>query len=208
MITADELRAFNPRLLPGMAAIYAAALDGVLAQAEINTTLRIRHFMAQLAHESAGFQGLTESLHYTDPQRLQRLFKNVQTVEHAQALIARGERAIGNCIYAYKNGNGNEASGDGYAYRGRGFIMNTGRANYAKVERYAGLDVIAHPEKLSEPDTAALAAAIYWKTCKINLAADKDDIVAVTALINPAMQGLEDRKQRYAVAQRFWSAGG
>jgi putative chitinase len=206
MITGDNLRKFNSKLLPGMAAIYAASLDAVLPLAEINTSpIRVRHFMAQLAHESAGFRGLTESLKYTNAQHLLDTFSNVQTLDHAEHLIAQGQEAIGNWVYANKLGNGNAASGDGYRFRGRGFIMNTGRANYAEVAKYTELSTVNNPDLLSTPDVAAQAAAMFWKTRKINLAADADDIEAVTRLVNGTkMEGLDARKARYQVAEEIW----
>jgi len=206
MITGGNLRAFNSSLSPGMAAIYASAISPVLDRAEISGhVLRLRHFMAQLAHESAGFRGLTESMAYRDPAHLLATFSSVQTLAHAQHLIAAGPEAIGDWVYANKLGNGNVASGDGYRFRGRGFIMNTGRANYVQVARYANVPVDTSPETLSTPDVAAVAAAMFWTTRKINLAADANDIEAVTRLVNGSkMQGLAQRKARYAVACTIW----
>lgn len=206
MITGAHLRHFNDRLPPGIAAIYAAALDGALAGAEIDKhPLRVRHYMAQLAHESAGFRGLTESLAYRDPAHLLATFSSVQTLDHARHLVAEGPEAIGNWVYANKLGNGNAASGDGYRFRGRGFIMNTGRANYAQVARLTGHPVLGNPELLSTPEVAAAAAAMFWATRKINLAADENDMRAVTRLVNgPHLQGLAAREACYAQALHLW----
>ena len=206
-ITGDNLRTFNPKLLPGIAAIYAASLDAALSVAEIDQTpKRVRHFMAQLAHESGGFRGLTESLSYRDPQHLLATFSNVQSLDHANQLIADGPVAIGNWVYANKLGNGDSSSGDGYRFRGRGFIMNTGRANYAEVARYSEEPTVDNPDLLATPDVAAKAAAMFWATRNINIAADADDIQAVTRLVNGrAMQGLADRQARYEVAKEIWA---
>jgi len=206
MIIGDDLRKFNPRLMPGMASIYAAAIDAVLAEAEIDKSRgRLRHFMAQLAHESAGFSGLTESMNYRDPQHLLNTFSNVQTLDHAKHLIDEGPVAIGNWVYAHRLGNGDAASGDGYRFRGRGFIMNTGRGNYAEVAQYTQQPMCDRPDLLGTPETAARAAAMFWTTRKINLAADANDIRTVTRLVNgPALQGLADRQRAYEVAARIW----
>ena len=204
-LTAANLKAFNTSLASGSAAIYADSLNKARANADIDTPRRLRHFMAQLAHESAGFRGLTESLRYSSAAHLLAVYSSVQTLAHAEHLIAQGEVAIGNFVYANKLGNGSVASGDGYRFRGRGFIMNTGRANYATVRRTApALDVVTHPELLSRPDEAATAAALYWMDRKINVAADEDDVVSVTRLVNGHMQGLQNRKDMLAIADRIW----
>lgn len=206
ILTGADLIRFNSTLARGTAAIYADSLNKARESANvaIDTPRRLRHFIAQLAHESNGFRGLTESLRYT-AQGLLKTFSSVQTLAHAQSLVAQGEIAIGNFIYANKLGNGPAASGDGYRYRGRGFIMNTGRANYAAIKRYApALDVVANPDLLGRPDEAAMAAAQYWMDRKINVAADEDDLQSVTRLVNGHLQGLQNRQAMLTIAEGIW----
>ena len=183
----------------------AAALDAIRAEAELTTVKRVRQFMGQIAHESGGFRSLVESVNYKDPERLAKLFSNVQTVEHAERLIQEGPRAIACCIYANKLGNGGIDSGDGYRFRGRGFIMNTGRANYGEVQRYSSLDTVDDPDSLGRPETAARAAAAFWKLHHINAAADEDATDEVTRIVNGAsMQGADRRRAWVRAAQAVW----
>lgn len=204
-VTAELLRRFAPGIPSDRAVLYAPALDEALGMAEIDRPLRIRHFMAQIAHESGGFRALVESTAYRDPVRLDKLFKNVQGVEHARRLIKQGPQAIGNTIYAHKLGNGGVASGDGYRYRGRGFMMITGRANYREMAKVTGLPLEEEPELLGDAGPAAEAAARFWAARRINRAADADDIDAVTALINgTAKLHLKERKDWLAKARPLW----
>lgn len=205
VITPEKLKKLTPDIRADRALIYAEALESVLGTGELSTPRRVRHFMAQIAHESAGFRALVESTNYTDPQRLDELFKNVQGVDHARRLVAQGPQAIGNTIYANKLGNGGPASGDGFRFRGRGFMMITGRANYREIGQLTGLPLEAQPELLGEAGKAAQAAALFWIRRRINLAADADDIDAVTLLVNGAAKlHLKERKDFLTKAKAIW----
>jgi putative chitinase len=186
------------------AGIYAPALDAARAIAALDTPLRVRHFIAQVAHETASFGSLVESTRYTNAARLEQMFKNVTSLAQAQQLVADGAVAIGNCIYANRLGNGDAASGDGYRYRGRGFLMITGKTNYADVESYSGLPVLSQPELLGQPTTAAEAAARFWAKRNINALADADDCDAVTRVVNGGMNGAERRREWLKLAQAVW----
>lgn len=205
-ISADRLRKLAPALTAERAGLYAAVLDEARALADLGTPLRVRHFLAQVAQETGAFRALIESTRYTDPVRLDKLFLNVQGVAHARRLIAAGREAIGNTIYANKNGNGGVASGDGFRYRGRGFMMVTGRANYRMVGQMADMPLEEQPELLGEPEPAARAAALFWKSRNINRAADHDDIGTVTLLVNgPARLHLAERKRFLGQAEAIWA---
>ena len=194
-----------PALPSDRADNYASALEAARRAGGIVGGLRIAHFVAQTAHETAGFRALEENLRYTKPDVLDRIFSAVRGPDDAAALIAVGAEAIGNRVYANRMGNGDEESGDGYRYRGRGFLMITGRTRYVEAEGDSGLPLIRHPELLGEPKTAAQAAAAYWLKNNINAAADRDDIDTVTMLVNgPARQGLDDRGRWLAAARKIW----
>jgi putative chitinase len=202
-----ELKRGRDSMALPRAALYAEALEGVRDNAKLDSALRVRHFMAQLAHETGGFRGLVESLDYRDPERLAQMFSNVQSVEHARRLIEAGPVAIGSCIYAFKLGNGSPATGDGYRFRGRGFIMNTGRANYNSVQKYAGFDpALEHdPDSLGQPVAAAEAAAAFWEDRRLNAAADANEIDQITRVVNgPAMAGRQERRAWLAEAEKIW----
>lgn len=204
-ITPERLTQLAPKIRPELALIYAEALDKALAVAELKTALRVRHFMAQIAHESGLFRSLTESTAYKDPDRLDRLFKNVQGRAHAQRLIAQGPQAIANTIYASKLGNGGPATGDGFRFRGRGFMMITGRSNYRQLAKLTGMPLEEQPELLGDAGPAAEAAARFWEARRINLACDRNDVGAVTALVNgPARLHLAERTALLAKAATIW----
>ena len=204
-ITSEQLRALSPDVPLARAAQYAAALTGAVSGSTLNTPLRLRHFMAQLAWESAGFRALVENLNYRNPDVLDRTFKSVQGVDHARRLIEAGPVAIGNLVYANKLGNGSVDSGDGFRYRGRGFIMTTGRANYASVATYSKIDVVGNPDLLGTPEQAAVAARCFWEDRHINAAADANNVREVTRVVNgPALHGLDGRTELVKKAATIW----
>jgi putative chitinase len=181
-------------------------LEGVRVSADLSTAVRVRHFLAQLGHESGGFRSLVESTRYSDPARLYALFpKWISDVEDASRLIKAGPVAIGNRIYGSRMGNRGEASGDGYRFRGRGFIMLTGRDNYTATAKGSGIPLVDQPELLGHTDKAAQASAWFWTSRRINAAADNDDIDAVTVLVNgPKKIGLASRRAWLAATEAIW----
>ena len=194
------------QLVPGLddATLHACALDRARSAAELTTPERVRQFLAQVAHETGGFSRLVESLRYSDPARLDKMFSRVNGLAHARQLIAAGQIATANCVYANRNGNGGPASGDGWRYRGRGYLQITGRANYRQIGELIGMDLERRPEQLEDHDAAAAAAALYWRHHRINQAADVGDVLTVTRRINPALAGLDDRKAWLGRARKVW----
>lgn len=206
LITAAQLRQLNPALLPERAELFATVLSGALLAADVDTHLRVCHFMAQTMVETGGLRSLVESTNYKDPLRLDAIFRNVQGVDHAKRLILAGQVAIGNTIYAYKNGNGGADSGDGYRFRGRGFLQVTGRANYRSIGKLVGMPLEEQPELLGEPQPAAQAAGLFWKMRNINAPADAGDVDMVTYLVNgPAKLHLDERKKWLQAARAIWT---
>jgi len=172
------------------------ALSQLLPDYEINTPERIAAFIAQCAHESGGFLFLTENLNYKAESLLKVFPKYFKDMATAKAYEKKPEK-IANRIYADRMGNGNEASGDGFKYRGRGLIQLTGKTNYTWFA--ASLEIT--PEDAAEYtqtfEGAAQSACWFWETNKINAFADKNDIVGMTKRINGGTIGLEDRKKHY-----------
>lgn len=202
-ITAARLLLFAPHCTNGMA--WAPALDREAARVGINTPKRVAHWLAQLHVESQGFTVFQENLNYRTPSRLNAMFAAVKTDQEAAALIVKGPQAIANRVYANRNGNGDEASGDGWRYRGLGCIQLTGRANYAKASKWTGLDLITDPELVLIPMHGARVAADYWRVCDLNDEADAGNVAAVTQAINgPAMAGLAERRRETARALTIW----
>ena len=205
-ITSEQIRALSPMVPLARASEYAAALTAAIAGSTLNTPIRVRHLMAQLAWESGGFRALVENLNYKNPEVLDKTFKSVQGIDHAKRLIEAGPVAIGNLVYANKLGNGSVDSGDGYRYRGRGFIMTTGRSNYGGVARYSSIDVVGNPDLLGLAQHAAMAARCFWEDRHINAAADADNVREVTFAVNgPALHGLDGRTELLKKAATIWA---
>jgi putative chitinase len=148
----------------------------------VNTSLRKAHFMAQIEHES-GLKPIDESFNYK-PERLHLIFKKYfPTIALANA-YAGNKIKIANRVYANRMGNGNEASGEGYKYHGRGFIQLTGKDNYKAFAKATGIDVVTYPDLLLDEQYAIIAALHFWKSNGLNALADKDDLDAVSDKIN------------------------
>ena len=175
------------------------ALSQLLPAYEINTPQRIASFIAQCAHESGNFVFLTENLNYKAESLVKvfpKYFKDLATAKSYE----KQPQKIANKIYADRMGNGNEASGDGWKYRGRGLIQLTGKTNYTWFA--ASLEI--SPEEAAEYtqtfEGAAQSACWFWETNKLNQYADTGDILTMTKRINGGTIGLEDRKKHYAHA--------
>jgi putative chitinase len=176
-------------------ALYEA-FSTVLPKYEITSVERVAAFLAQCGHESADFTVLKENLNYS-AEGLSKVFpKRFPSVAAAQPYNRNPEK-IANKIYADRMGNGPEASGEGYKFRGRGAIQLTGKENYSKFAASVdkSLDeAVAYCETL---EGAIESACWFWSTNKLNALADATDIVALTKRINGGTIGLEDRKHHF-----------
>jgi putative chitinase len=132
-------------------------------------------------------------------EALLRVFPRHFDATQATAYARQPER-IGSKVYANRMGNGDEAGGDGWHYRGRGLIQITGHDNYVACGTALGLDLIAQPELLEQPGPAARSAAWFWHRNGLNRPADARDIETITRRINGGLTGLDDRKALYAHA--------
>jgi len=164
----------------------------VLNNSGINTPLRVAHFMAQIEHESH-LKPIQESTNYS-ADRLLKIFPKYFDKETAD-IYERRPIQIANRVYANRMGNGDEVSGDGYKYRGRGFIQLTGKNNYQAFKKESGIDVINNPDLLLEEATAMICAIWFWNRNSLSNLADNDDIKTITKRINGGLNGLEDRKE-------------
>ena len=175
---------------------YYAALCKALPRYDINTETRVAGFLAQCSHESNNFKVLRENLNYS-ADGLKRIFpkyfKDVDPDDYA-----RQPEKIANRVYANRMGNGDEESGDGWKYCGRGVIQLTGKDNYTKFAHDIGMTLDEVVTYLETIEGAIMSAAWYWNSRKINNAADSNDIVKMTKLVNGGTIGLEDRKKHYA----------
>ena len=158
----------------------------------LTTKLRIAHFMAQISHES-GLKPIAENLNYS-AQGLMQTFSKYFTTNDS-LLFARKPEKIANRVYANRMGNGNESSGDGWKYRGRGFIQITGKINYFQLANDTDLDCLKNPDLLLEEANAMISALWFWNKAGLNKLADKNDIKGITRKINGGTIGLAHRQE-------------
>jgi putative chitinase len=170
------------------------ALEQLLPDYEINTPKRMAAFLAQCAHESGNFTATKENLNYR-PESLVKLFSKYFDLPTAQKYCAlpNKQEAIANKIYASRMGNGDEASGDGYRYCGRGLIQVTGKANYTDFADSLEIKPEEAAEYMHTFEGAAQSACWFWESRKLNTYADRGDIKGMTKIINGGYIGLEDR---------------
>lgn len=194
ILTLEKLRQLIPR--NRYVAEWHEALDQLLPDYEINTPRRVAAFVAQCAHESAGFQFLEENLNYRAASLRKTFAKYFPTDALAQQ-YERKPQMIANRVYANRMGNGDEASGDGWRYRGRGLIQLTGKDNYTFFAGSLGISVEEAAEYLGTFEGAAQSACFFWQENNINRFADANDIRGMTRAINGGFIGLEDRIKHY-----------
>jgi putative chitinase len=175
------------------------ALTQLLPDYGIDTPKRIAAFIAQCAHESGGFTTLKENLNYRAPT-LRKIFpKYFPTDELANEYASKPNKqeAIANKVYASRMGNGDESSGDGWRYCGRGLIQLTGKNNYQAFADSIETPVEDVPAYLATFEGACQSACWFWETNNLNQWADKGDILTLTKRINGGTIGLEDRIKHY-----------
>jgi putative chitinase len=181
----------NPKLIE--------ELPLVIEKFGMNTPQRLSHFLAQCAHESANFTAVKENLNYSSDALLKifgKYFKDKATADK----YARKPEMIANRVYANRMGNGDEASGDGFKFRGRGYIQLTGKDNYAAFDKFVDDDILANPD-LVATKYPMLSAAFFFHKNNLNAISDKgvgkDDVVALTKRVNGGTHGLEDRLSKF-----------
>jgi len=175
-----------------------AQIPSVIDKFEINTALRLAHFLAQTGHESGGFKAVSENLNY-GAAGLQSIFKKYFTAESAKEFERKPEK-IANIVYANRMGNGNQASGEGYKFRGRGYIQLTGKDNYAAFDKTVEDDILANPDLIATK-YPLLSAAWFFHKNGLHKIADEgatDAVVTkVTKRVNGGTIGLPDRIKHF-----------
>jgi putative chitinase len=174
-------------------------LPDTMEKFELNTPLRLAHFLAQAGHESGGFKFIQENLNY-GAKGLRGIFGKYFPTDAKAALYERKPEKIANLVYGGRMGNGLEATGDGWKYRGRGAIQLTGKSNYEAFAKYQG-----DPEIVSNPDVVATkyafeSAMFFFESNKLWAICDKGvndtAILELTKRINGGTHGLDDRKEK------------
>ena len=176
-----------------------AEIPVIIEKFGIDGPLRLSHFLSQCAHESGNFKFLKENLNYS-ADGLRKIFpKYFPTIEAANK-YARQPEKIANKVYGGRMGNGDEASGDGFKFRGRGYIQLTGKDNYAAFDKFVDDDIMADPDLVATKYPLTSAAFFFHKN-KLWDVCDKghgDDVVlAVTKRVNGGTHGLTDRQEKF-----------
>ena len=202
-LTASQLK----QMVPGIthADHWIEAFDQLLPDYEINTPKRVAAFIAQCAHESGGFRFLKENLNYKAESLMKTFPKYFSDRDTANA-YAKQPVKIANRVYANRMGNGDEASGDGYRYCGRGLIQLTGKTNYDWFAASLEISATEASEYLETFEGAAQSACWFWESNNLNVEADAGDIKKMTKKINGGYIGLDDRIKHYEHALHILGA--
>jgi putative chitinase len=184
------------------------AMVQILPEYEINTPQRVASWLAQTAHESGYFKFLKENLNYRATSLRKVFGKYFPTDEMAQDYASRPNKqeAIANRVYANRMGNGDEASGDGFRYLGRGLIQLTGKNNYTLFAASIDTPLEEIPEYLQTFEGAVQSACWFWDQNNLNRFADSGDIVTMSKRINGGTIGMEDRIMKYEKCLKLFGA--
>ena len=203
MVTLDLLTHMCPKTKARVLEGYLEPLNTVAEYYEMNVNpARLAGFLAQTAHESGGYNFIKENLNYS-AKGLMGTFKKYFPSEDLANQYAKKPEKIANKVYANRMSNGDEASGDGYRFCGRGLIQLTGRANYTKFAADLGMSIEATVAYLETPNGAVASAGWFWDNNKLNQYCDSGDFVTLTKRINGGTIGLEDRKHHFELAMHY-----
>lgn len=191
----------------------ATKYKSLLNKNGINTPLRLAHFFAQIDHESSGGKRLEENLNYSK-EGLLKVFKSDFDTDKDKKLspneikvaemLAKKPEQIANFVYANQNGNKGVNSGDGWRYRGRGYIQVTGLGNYRELSKDTGIDFVSNPDTLTQEANAMISAVWFWNERGLNSFADKNDIEKITRIINGGLNGFEHRKELFDYYAKYF----
>ena len=185
-VNAEQLKQLH------IGAEWVDALNETFARFNLTTNNQKAMFIGQCSHESGNFRLLQENLNYKAATLMKLWPKRFPTLEVANQ-YAGNARAIANKVYADRMGNRDEASGDGYRFRGKGLVQLTGHSNHFHAGKALGVDFVMQPDLVATPKYAALTAGWFWETHKLNPPADALDYTKVTKIINGGTIGLDDR---------------
>jgi putative chitinase len=176
-------------------------IPDIEAKFGLNSNIRLAHFLSQCAHESGNFKVFTENLNYS-AKGLRSIFGKYFKDDASALAFERKPEKIANRVYSSRMGNGDEASGDGWKFRGRGYIQLTGKDNYTQFDKSVEDDILANPDLVATKYPLMSAAFFFernnlWKIC--DGGADKEDVIALTKRINGGTHGLEDRLTKFAL---------
>ena len=183
---------------------WAESLNETCERFAIDTPFRIAGFISNTAHESGGFKFVTEGLNYSVAGLMRTWPQRFPTVEVAQRYAMQPEK-IANRAYCDRMGNGNEASGDGWKFRGRGLIQLTGKNNYVAYSLACDNEALQKPEIVEQPKYASESAGWFWDVNRLNTLADKQDVGGMCRRINGGYNGLDDRQMKYSKVMDYFN---
>lgn len=212
MTLTDDILARAMQMPAARVQRWTQPLNAAMAEFGITTGRQVAYFLAQLGHESVSLTRVEENLSYSTAERVVAVFRRFdlngnrkiepEELAHAKGFLNNPQK-LANFVYAGRGGNGNDASGDGWRYRGRSPIQITLKDGYARMGVLLGLPLLHNPDLLLDPVNGARAAAAYWKDNGLNRWADAGDVLALSRAINlgnprskAKPEGLEDRIAR------------
>lgn len=192
-ITEAQVKQIVPKASSGAIKLFVGTFNPFADLFGLITEQRVAAYIAQVAHESSAFGRLEENLNYSADGLLKVFPKYFNTGN--VTVYARHPEKIANRVYANRMGNGDEASGDGWRYKGRGYIQLTGKDNYKRyaTSGYCTGDLMSHPEWLANHPGCQKASMWFWLTNGLNILADRGDIRGITRRINGGFNGLDER---------------
>jgi len=194
MISLEDLNELFPKGREAILEAFAKQSKSVFAEFDISDRPnRLHFFLAQVAHESGGLTVIEENLKYS-AKRMTEIWPSRFPILAAAEPFANNPEALANKVYASRMGNGSPESGDGWRYRGRGYIQITGRDGYRAIGAATGIDLEAHPDRAAAPEDALRVACGFWKWKNVNMACDEGDFPRVTRLVNGGLIGQPDRE--------------
>lgn len=205
IVTEQKIAKFSPRARIELVKAISSGW-GTATTFGLVSPIRIHHFMAQIATETGGFVSIDENLSYS-VERLKQVWPS-RFRDHGVAMAcARNPQALAEHVYGGRLGN--DRPGDGYRYRGSGFIQLTGKANFREKTKGLGLDpdAVAAPDQIRQPKSGFDAALKFWNAVKANELADRDELTALRKRINGGLHGMADLKIWLARARRFYKPG-
>ena len=208
MITGQQLKGICPNLKEDRANSLAMLMSKSFPKYGINTPARIQAFVAQVAHESGEFSIKTESMNYSSPERICAIWPSRFNMDGSAGKrnaneFVKNQEKLANTVYSGRMGNGDSASGDGFRYRGGGYMQLTGKESYQHYASYIGKNVGETADLVRSTDEYALDSAC-WEFAidkKLNDEADRGEFIAITKKINGGTIGFEERQKYYARAK-------
>jgi len=196
-VTLELLQYICPKTKTSILEVYVEPLNTVAEYYEmLANESRLSGFLAQIIHESGGFNFVIENLNYSK-DGLRKIFPKYFPTDELAIQYARQPERIANRVYANRMGNGPEQSGDGWKFRGRGLIQLTGKNNYSRLANDLGISIDETVIYLETPSGAASSAGWFWDNNNLNQYCDSGDFTTLTKRINGGTNGLQDRLHHY-----------